>query len=275
MATRIGPILLILGVILVIPVTAILTPALRAHSRAFEQGAVAVLRFTPPIAAAKLVTHAPALASAGWVLLMVGWLAGLGGALVALEWKPLRASRFGTVAGAEATWGGVYDRVAAAFGPTLAPLASKTLRSFFRSPKIRSAYAISVFLPLLLAFVFARGRADPLAGFLVVVAVVGYVGYAGTGSMTNNLFGPDRAGFRRYFLVPVSPATVLRAVALVPLLLGLAAVPVSLGLWLVFWRGAPRRTHGGYVALERIWGIVSFSCVGALGFALLAICRGP
>jgi len=234
MGTRSGPVLLILGVVLLFTLPAMLLPALRAPNRFHAPEVLAVLRFSPPLAAATVVAGAPALASAGWMALIVGWFFGLGAALVRLERKPPRST---AVSGGEATWDGIYDRVAPGFGPALAPLVGKTLRYYVRSPQLWLNYPSAAIGSVIIALMFAHGKSDPLAGFLVMLGVISVVGFLSMGAMPMNAFGFDRSGFRRYFLFPVAPADILRAVAVVPLLLGAALIPITLGIWFVFWRG--------------------------------------
>jgi hypothetical protein len=211
----------------------LLIPAL-VRNRTFLGNALAVLRFSPPFAAATVLAGAPRLASVASILLLLGWCVGLIAALAFLERQPLPSR---AVPGAEATWNHLYDRIAAAFGPTLAPLVGKILRYYIRSPQLRFNYPSAVVCSVLVALNFARNVSDPLAGFLALLGIISIVGFLSMGIMTMNVFGFDGAGVRRYFLLPAAPAVVLRAVALVPLLLGAPLIPICLGLWLVFWRG--------------------------------------
>jgi hypothetical protein len=232
-ATHSGQFLLTLAVLLLALLSATLAPTL-ARNRFPAPEVLLALRFSPPFAAAALVAGALSIASAGWMLLVVGWLVGLGAALVALERKSPPSN---AVAGGEATWDGLYDRVALAFGPALAPLVGKTLRYYVRSHQLLYFYPTVAIGSVLMALMFAHGYSDLLAGFLTMLGAITMVGAQSMGVMPVNVFGFDRSGFRRYFLLPVSPSVVLRAAAFVPMFLGAALVPFSLGLWLIFWRG--------------------------------------
>jgi hypothetical protein len=233
MVMRGGPVLLVLAAISLFTLPGMIAPALRAPNRLYAPEWLAVLRFTPPAAAATVVAGAPALATASWMLLIIGWFLGLGAALVALEGKPRRST---AVAGAEASWNSFYDRITPLFGPKLSPLAGKTLRYYFRSPMFWLNYPLAAIYPTLFAFIIFRHESDPLAGFLVALAVISFVGFGGGAAVSANAFGYDRSGFRRYFFLPVSAADVIGAVELVPLALGGVLISVSIGIWLVFWR---------------------------------------
>jgi hypothetical protein len=233
MATRNGPLLLALVITLLFPLPGFLAPAL-ARKRALPRVVPAILWLTPPFAAARVVAGAPALATVASMLLLLGWCGGLIAALAWVEQQPLPSR---TVPGAEAKWDHPCDRVAAAFGPGLAPLVGKILRYYVRSPQLRLNYPAMAGGSVLMAFMFARHGSDPLAGFLTMLAIISIVGFLSMGIMPMNVFGFDGAGFRRYFLLPTPPVVVLRAVALVPLLLGGPLILICLGLWLAFWRG--------------------------------------
>jgi hypothetical protein len=233
MATRNGPLLLMVLVTLLFQLPGLLAPAL-ARNRALLGNARLGLWLLPPFTAARVLAGAPAFVTIASLLLLIGWFAGLAAALALLERQPLPSR---TVTGAEAHWDSSYDGVAAAFGPVLAPLGGKILRYYVRSPQLRLNYPTTAPLMVFVAITFARGRPDPLAGFLTILALISVVGFLSMGIMTMNVFGFDGAGFRRYFLLPAPPGLVLRAVALVPLLLGAPLILLSIGLWLAFWRG--------------------------------------
>ncbi len=231
MATRSGPFLLLTVMAVLFPLPSVLGPML-SHNPAALGKVLAVLSWTPPFAAASVMSGARGMASAGWLLLLVGYCAVFAAALVRLDRLP-PPSR--TVAGAKAAWDDVWDRIAAVFGPELAPLIGKILRYYARSPQLRFNYPLSALWVLLLTFQFGRGS-DPMRSFLAALGAISGVGSMSMGAMTMNVFGFDGSGFRRYFLVPVAPAIVLRAAAVVPLILGAALIPISLGVWLAVSR---------------------------------------
>jgi hypothetical protein len=225
MATRTGPPILILLVMLLFAAPAALTPVVAHHSGVLT-AVLAVLQFTPPFAAAAIVAGAPALRASAWMLHLVACCGALTAVLV---WVDRWPSPGKTAAGAQASWNSSCDRIASYFGPTLGPLMGKVLRYYARSPQLRFNYPAAA---LSLAFFGWSHRAHPADSFLMAVGVVSAVGGISMGALPLNIFGFDGNGFRRYFLLPVSAAAVLGATALVPLLLGAAVVPISLALWL-------------------------------------------
>ncbi len=232
-ATRVGSAALILAFAVLLASAGALPLALQGPNRPETRLVLAALKFTPPLAVATVVTGASALVSLGAMLVTLVWLLGVGFALVSLEGRPVRSK---AVAGAEATWNSPHDLFAAMFGPTLAPLVGKTLRYYVRTPMFALNYLFCVIGPTLLTLPPAFGGADPLAHFFAALAAVSFfVGYGGIGTVTSNAFGFDRSGFRRYFFSPVSSRSILRAMAFVPLALGAPSVPLSLGVFLVFW----------------------------------------
>lgn len=144
-----------------------------------------------------------------------------------------------TAAKAQVSWNSFYDRAAACFGAEMAPLAGKILRYYIRSPQMRYSYPIVVF-SMFLAIV------DPRTKFLAAVGMISFVGSMCMGAMTLNIFGFDGAGFRRYYLLPITPARIFQATAIVPLILGASTVPLSLAIWFVF---APTRTEARMIAV--------------------------
>jgi hypothetical protein len=200
----------------------------------FMPALLSILRLTPPFAAAGVIVGSSVLASLYGLLLLLVWFFLFAALLVLLEGLPPAAR---AVAGAEAVWNGPFDRIAGAFGPTLAPLVGKILRYHVRSPQLWLSYPVAPIFSVFWALFLARREHDPLAGFLTMLAIISIVGYMSMGAMTMNAFGFDGPGFRRYFLFPVSPSVVFRAVALVPLLLGAVLIPITMGLWSAVWRG--------------------------------------
>jgi hypothetical protein len=223
MATRTGPLYLMMVVVPLFMMPAFIAPAL-IHIKGMP--VVSVLRFTPPFAAAAVMASAALLPTLGWVLYLVAWCLVLVVALVQLERLPIPSR---TVAGALATWENPCDQVAALFGTNLSPLVGKILRYYVRSPALRLSYPTAAIFIVLMTLSLG-GRTDPTESFLIALSAVSVVG--SIGAVTANVFGFDGAGFRRYFLLPVAPAAVFRAAALVPLLIGAMLIPVSLLLWL-------------------------------------------
>lgn len=260
MAMRGGSAVLILALTLLFILPSLLVPAMRGSARSETRLMLIALKFTPPLAVAVVVAGAGALASLGMLLVTLIWLFVIGTALVALEGKPIHST---AVAGAEAAWDSPYDRLAAMFGPTLAPLAGKTLRYYVRSPMFALNCLICAIGPTFIAITTRHGNRGPLAPFLVALSTVSiFVGYGSAGPVANDIFGFDRSGFRRYFFSPISSRSTLRAIAFVPLLLGAALVPVSLGVFLLFWHGyVDSRMVGLWLSLG-LGGLLLFQGVG-------------
>lgn len=238
LATRRGGALALMIVFALLAVLPSFAPALFGSAAWWRHGLMpglrSALQLTPPFAAAGVLAGASVLASLYGLLVLLLWLFIFAALLVLVEGLPPAAR---VVAGAEAEWNSPYDRIAGAFGPKLAPLVGKTLRYYVRSPQLWLNYPFAAIFPILLSFQLSRHQSDPLAGFLTMLGTISVVGHMSMGAMAMNAFGFDGSGFRRYFLVPVSPSAVFRAMAIVPLLLGAALIPVTVGLWLAIWRG--------------------------------------
>jgi len=220
MATRNGPLWLILAMVPLFLAPAAV-PAL-AHRHGLVAPALAILKWTPPFAAAAMMTGA-----AAWVLCLLAWCVAL---TVALRWMDQWPLPRRTIAGGVASWDNPCDRVAAWFGPTLDPLIGKILRYYVRSPQLRFNYPTAA---LCLAGFGYMHHDKPGLSFLAVLGGIAGIGSMSMGAMTLNVFGFDGNGFRRYFLLPVSAAAVLAAATLVPLMLGVAMMPVAVAVWLV------------------------------------------
>jgi hypothetical protein len=230
LAMRRGPILLLVALGVLFPLPAVVGPMLARNGLALGQ-VLTLLKLTPPFAAASIIAGAPVFSSAGLLLLLVGYCAALTAAIAALDRLPFPSL---TVAGAKAAWDEPWDYIAAVFGPELGPLIGKILRYYVRSPQLLLNYPFSAVGLVLLTLPFGGG--DPVRSFLAALGAITAVGSMSMGAMTMNAFGFDESGFRRYFLVPVAPAVVLRAVAIVPLILGSIVIPISLGVWLAVSR---------------------------------------
>jgi hypothetical protein len=181
------------------------------------------LKFTPPFVAAGIMTEASALAALYRLLALLLWCF-LFAALLALSGRLPSATP--TVAGVRVPWDGPCDRIARPFGSS-APLVSKTLRYYLRCNRVRTFFLVTLlmFLSLLLLHVNPR-HAD--MGLVVAIGMLPLVGWCGAAGMGANAFGFDGPGFRRYFLSPASPSSVLRVASLVPLCLSALLIPLAL-----------------------------------------------
>lgn len=229
-ATRWGPLALLVLLTMLFPLPAVGGPMLVRNQAALGQ-ALMVLQWTPPFAAAVAMAGGTAGSRVGGLLLLLGYCGVLTTAIAAMDRLPLPSR---TVATAKVEWGDLWDRISGVFGPELGPLIGKILRYYARSPQLRFNYPVAAIGIVIISLDFGRG--DPMHSFLKLLGAITAVGSLSMGAMTMNVFGFDGSGFRRYFLLPVAPARVLRAAAIVPLLLGSAIIPVSLGIWMAVSR---------------------------------------
>jgi hypothetical protein len=256
MQTRLGRNALALVVVLGV----CLAPALSLPAAARSSGVLSSLAgaasVTPPfIAAAAMSSH-------GWRSLapavgLLAWILGLAAGLVAVErWRPVAR----TTATATAAGDTLHDRVADLFGPTLAPLAGKMLRYCTRSPQVRLTTVLA--LPAFVLLVLQTGHGESAMRF--PAALGGLALFAGTasGGLSLNLFGFDGAGFRRYFLLPVTPSRVLLVAGVVVLLPGACLIPGGILLWAVH---SPIRTDIRSLAMLASSGAVGLLLYSALG----------
>jgi len=211
---------------------AILQPALKGH-RGVIAAFLHVLGYTPPFAAAATMTRTDLAAFSG-LLLQVLWLLGLAAALVALERRPPqrpRAAQTTTI-----SWDTPYERLAF-FGPRLGPLMAHWLRFYLRLNRFRTIYALA--LPMAAIMIFAMGRQmgtivharSPFAWALTAFAILGCMG---TAQFSVNQFGYVAGGFRRFLLLPVQPAAVLRAGSYTFMLMNSALIVAGTLLFVLF-----------------------------------------
>jgi len=212
---------------------ALLRPVLQGHRGAIV-ALLHVLSYTPPFAAAATMTRTDLAAFSG-LLLQVWWLLGLAAALVALERRPPPRPRAAQTTAI--SWDTPYDRLAAFFGPRLGPLMAHWLRFYMRNNRFRTIYALA--LPIAAMLIFAMGRGmgrrslagSPFAAALTAFAVLGCMG---TAQFSVNQFGYVAGGFRRFFLLPVQPAAVLRAGSYTFMLMSSLLILVGTLLFVLF-----------------------------------------
>ncbi|HTQ54724.1 MAG TPA: hypothetical protein VMI94_09710 [Bryobacteraceae bacterium] len=223
-----GTAILFLLLVSVCMLPGLLIPRLE-NAHGAKEAALATLRHTPPFAAASLMVHPDTALLPAFSLLLV-WIVAL---LLLLAWLEHRAAIPRSQAAAAVTWDDRYERAAAVFGPTLAPLVGRTLRYYVRSNKVRFNFLFA--LPACAFLTFANAHvAGPLHYFVRALGTFTIAGFLGTAVMSTNQFGFDSSGFRRYFLLPVAPGRILRASSYTALSLGGVLVTVALLLWLFF-----------------------------------------
>jgi hypothetical protein len=261
---RIGPIVMVglgSGLLIVAP----LVPAFLARATASGSSAIAglaALRLTPPFAAAAgLAGSTPASQQSGLLLLVVSVLA-LAGLLLGAERLPEYARA--RVRG-PAPWNDPWDRAAAMFGRSRAPLAAKVLRYYARSP-IRYNYLLC--LPTVGLLLLGHGRTHE-ASFLFALGAAPAVGFASTIPVSMNIFGFDGHGIRRYFLLPASATNIFRTIALVSLVPGCVIVLLGTIGWLLW---SPLRADGRTLIMllsSGLGGLLVFHAFG-LGASLVS-----
>ncbi len=250
-ADRAGPIATGIGIALImLPLT-----ALGRRPGAFVS-ALPVLAYTPPFAAGSVMAGVQAL---GPLLLLSGWCVVLAVVLAVLDTLPPR-SRAKPAGAIE--WDGPCDRIARRFG-SHGPLISKHLRYFLRSNRVRMSFLMSLpVFPIL--FAVGHGGKDPVGALIQQVWLIVLAGVMGSFVVAINIFGYDGDGFRRYFLIPKRPETVMQTASLVALAIGAAALPVLFFCFAVFGRGEQ--------ADARMWALlVSSGLIGIFTYQGVAV----
>jgi hypothetical protein len=207
-------------------------PALLRNPAARET-LLQVLAFTPPFAAAAIISGRGLLMQ---VPLLAAWAVGLAAVVWQLDRLPAPSR---AIAGAEAAWGGPLDRIAALFPGVESALVAKSLRYYLRTNKVRFPALLT--LPMLGFILFAasntRGRrppVDPHPAFLAAFFLSFIVTVIGTMHMDNNVFGYERSGFRRFLLAPVPPRSILQSLTVASVLVGSVQIPLAAAGWLLF-----------------------------------------
>jgi hypothetical protein len=233
MQRKFGAAVLLGAIICVGFLPALLRPALQGH-RGAGAAFLRVLGYTPPFAAAATMTRTDVAAFSG-LLLQVWWLLGLAAALVALERRPPQRPR--AVQTVAISWDTPYDRMAAFIGPRLGPLMAHWLRFYMRNTRFRTIYVLA--LPLAGVLCFAMGRDMGRRGhfgsqFSVTLSAFAILGCMGIVQFSVNQFGYVAGGFRRFLLLPVEPADVLRAGSYTFMLMNSALIVVGTLLFVPF-----------------------------------------
>jgi hypothetical protein len=170
------------------------------------------------------MTEASALAALYRLLALLLWCF-LFAALLALSGRLPSATR--TVTGVRDPWDGPCDRIAAPFGSS-GPLVSKTLRYYLRCNRVRTVFLTTLLMFLCLLSLHVNPRHANQGLLFIAIGMLPFVGWGGAMGMGANAFGFDGPGFRRYFLSPASPSSVLRVASLVPMCLSALLIPLAL-----------------------------------------------
>jgi len=181
------------------------------------------LRYTPPFGAAAAMIH-PDMVGVYGLGIILTWIVGLGALLSWMEKHPPRAHVAENV---KIVWDTPFDRVAALFGPRMAPLVAHWLRFYARNPRMRTLFLMSV--PLLAFLTFQSGRRmGPQSVFVAALGTVPVATFLGTSRFSVNQFGYVGGGFRRFFLFPMEAVANLRAGSYASLTYGGSMIPVAL-----------------------------------------------
>jgi hypothetical protein len=210
---------------------AALGPALK-HHRDWLELLLGLLRFFPPFGAAAAIAGKGMTALYG-LGLVLWWLLGLAAVLVALERRPAAVR---TAQAAKVAWDGIYERMAAPFGPRNAPLVALWLRFYARNNRFRTLYLLTLPLAAFLTFNFGR-RGGPDSLFLAALGTFPLVAFMGTSRIAVNQYGYVGGAFRRYFLLPTDPAASLRTGSYASLVLASGLIPVAAVAWILFAPG--------------------------------------
>ena len=254
--TKLGSTLLLLLVLSVSMLPGILAPTLKNHPEMVDP-IVAVLRFTPPFAAADAIADTGARSYLG-LLIVAGWLLAFALALVWVEKHPFRARATQNKA---AGWSNFYERIGAVFGASNAAMVGFWLRFYSRNNRVRTLYFAGLPLAAFLTFSMARkgGSGDWFASALGRHPLLGYMG---TSRIAVNQFGYTGGGFRRFFLLPADPGAALRAASYAAVLMGSGMIPLGLLAWGLFAPGGadPRKTF--MLLCSAITGLLVFNGLG-------------
>lgn len=237
MVMRGGALALLIALVAVCMAPSVLAQSL-GESQDLAARLLAVVRFTPPLAAAGAMTTS----SLGALAQLAVWGIVLAAGIALLERLP-ETPRM--AAGAAAVWDGPCDRIGGLFGAEQGPLVAKMLRYYLRNTRVRLNLLISG-PGLALLFLVQPAPHGPESRFLLALPFMAIAGFTAAFSMSANVFGYDGTGFRRYLLLPVSPVKVMRAATVVPLGLGSLAIMFLLAAWIVF---APLHTDGRMLAM--------------------------
>jgi hypothetical protein len=249
--TQMGSAAILLLILCVSMLPTLLGPAVRRNPALLEH-ILAVLRFTPPFAAADAMTALGARSYYG-LLLTAFWLVAFIAALVWVEKHPFRSRAAQTKA---AGWDSRYERAGALFGAANAAMVGFWLRFYSRNNRVRTLY----FAGLPLAAFFTYGLHQKRNGadwFTIALGTIPILGYIGTSRIAVNQFGYTGGGFRRFFLLPTDPGATLRAASYASLLMGAGMIPLGLLAWILI---APGGRDGREVFM--------LLCSGAAGLLL-------
>lgn len=212
---------ILLGGVMSLALLPALAPNLKKHPQLVAP-VLRILHYTPPYGAASAMVR-PGVEALLGLAVIAAWLLALAAILVALEQHPPQTyvARAGNL-----RWEGPCERLGRLFGPRNGPLVAQWLRYYSRNNKFRTAYPLALPIVAVVAISQARiaGSKGQFANMLGCFALTGFIG---TLQFAVNQFGGLSGGFRRYFLLPVDPAALLRTGSYSFLMLSGAVIPVA------------------------------------------------
>jgi hypothetical protein len=223
-----GNIVLLAGVMLLSFSGAIIPPLLKKYP-GLGPAALRVLEYTPPFGAGAAITQSGMAVGFG-LMVELWWAAGLAAALVWLEKRPFERRAIQTTA---LHFESRYDRFAAVMGFHHAPLVGWWLRFYSRNSRFKALIFISLPMVAFLTFNFA-GRKGGIPWLAAAMGTLPILTFLATSRFMVNQFGYLGGGYRRCFLLPVEPATVLRTGSYASLVLSAAFIPAGLIAWIAF-----------------------------------------
>jgi hypothetical protein len=255
--TKMGSSIMLLLIMSVSMLPSVLVPMLR-HNPELTDRILAVLRFTPPFAAADAIT-APGTQAYYGLLLVAAWSVAFIAALVWVEKNPFRSRVVQTKA---AGWDNRYERIGALFGAGNAAMVGFWLRFYSRNNRVRTLYFLGLPLAAFLTFSMAHPQRGTPEWFTAALGAMPVLGYMGTSRIAVNQFGYTGGGFRRFFLLPTDPGATLRAASYASLLMGAGMIPLGLIAWIAF---VPRARDGREIFMllcSAITGLLVFNGLG-------------
>jgi hypothetical protein len=185
-----------------------------------------VSRFTPPAAAAKLITG-PGFADCFFsIAILIIWCI----AAVVLASALERGSRMSTLAmHTGVSWSRFHDQLTYIFGRVNAPLVEKALLYHLRCNRIRFNLVATPFMIALVGKLMVKSGSQEI--LFVTLCLFFIAGLGTTNAISLNQFGYDDSGIRRYLTLPVAFVQALRAGSYVSLFIGGVANLAGLALW--------------------------------------------
>jgi hypothetical protein len=259
-----GSAILLAGVMLLGLLPAAVGPSLKKHPEWFAP-ILRVLHYTPPFGAASAMLY-PGMEAFQGIGVIVMWLLAMAAFLVALENHPPQARivETGTL-----SWKGPFEKLGSMFGPENGPLVAQWLRFYSRNNRFRFAYPMAVPLASLLALSQAQ-TAGPKGQFANILGCFALTGFVGTAQFAVNQFGYLGGGFRRYLLLPMDPAAVLRSGSYTFLMLSSALI-IPAAIVLKFFSPIPLDAR----MFAMMLGIAVTALFLMHGLALWATVMGP